>query len=282
MIELAADRWRAALRPEIGGCLSSLTCDGVPVLRTMASDASHPLQSSCFALVPYCNRIADGRFTFGEREVRIAPNLLPQPHPLHGTGWLREWRVVRCDAVSALLEDHYDGSGEWPWPYRVHQHLALDAGGATIRLIVENRADEPAPMGLGLHPYFRRRDETRVTFEARAMLGNDGEFLPDGSVLGADALAPFRTGTPLPAELVDNCFTGWSGTASIEDGLGTIAVRGFGAGHCHVYAPPGGTDLCVEPVNHTPNALNLAPAEMTVLPPGAAAGIAMRIEATGP
>lgn len=241
-------------------------------------DACHPLQSACFPLVPYSNRIAEGRFAFAGRQVRIAPNLPPQRHPLHGTGWLREWRVVRCDAASALLEDDYDGSGDWPWPYRAHQHIALDAIGATIRLIVENRAGAPAPIGLGLHPYFRRREDTRVTFAARAMLGSDGEFLPDGRVLGADALASFSTGTVLPPVLVDNCFTGWGGTASIQDGLGTIVVRGFGAPHCHVYAPQGGSVLCLEPVNHTPNALNLAPAEMPVLPPGAAAGIAMRIE----
>jgi aldose 1-epimerase len=60
---------------------------------------------------------------------------------------------------------------------------------------------------------------------------------------------------------------------------GSITLRVFGAPRCHVYAPPGGSELCLEPVSHTPDAVNRAPGETTVLPPGAAAGIAIRIEA---
>jgi len=282
MIELTAGGWRAGLRPEIGGSLAALTRDAVPVLRTMSDEADHPLQSACFPLAPYCNRIAGGRFTFAGREVKIAPNLAPQRHPLHGTGWLRAWRVVRHDATSALLEDDYTGDGDWPWPYRAHQHLALDAAGLTVRLMVENRAAEAAPLGLGLHPYFRRTPESVVTLGAAQMLGIGPEFLPDGQRHRADALAPWSTGALLPATLVDHCFAGWSGVAIIADRQGTIRLRGFGAPQCHLFAPPGGSELCIEPVNHTPDALNRAPGEMIVVPPGAAAGLAMRIEAEGP
>lgn len=279
MIELTAGGWRAALRPEIGGSIAALEYDGVPVLRTMGTDADHPLQAACFPLVPYCNRIAEGRFMFAGRSVEIAPNLSPQRHPLHGTGWLRPWRVVRRDAASALLEEDFPGGADWPWPYRAHQHVALDETGLTVRLMVENRAADPAPMGLGLHPYFRRSPECVVTFSAARMLGNDSQFLPDGRDHAPDTLAPWSDGALLPATLVDHCFAGWAGSATISDDRGSITLRGFGAPHCHVYAPPGGAELCIEPVSHTPDALNRAPAAMTVLPSGAAAGIAMRIEA---
>lgn len=280
MIELTAGAWRAALRPEIGGCLAALGRDGVPVLRTMAHEADHALQSACFPLVPYCNRIAAGRFVRDDRTVEIAPNLPRHRHPLHGRGWQATWRVVRSDAASALLEHAYDGASDWPWPYLAHQHVALDAAGCTLRLMVQNRAVAPAPMGLGLHPCFRRAAETRVAFVAEAMLGIDAEFLPDGTSHPADALAPWSSGGALPAALVDHCFTGWSGAATIADAQGSITLRAFGAPHCHVFAPPGGEDLCLEPVSHIPDALNRSPEEMTVLPPGCAAGIAVRIEAS--
>lgn len=281
MIELFAGAWRAALRPEIGGAIAELECDGAPVLRTMGADADHPLQAGCFPMVPYCNRIAEGRFAFAGRGVTIAPNFSPQRHPLHGTGWLRPWRVVRHDAATALLEDDFPGGAAWPWPYRAHQHVALDETGLTLRLMVENRAADPAPVGLGLHPYFRRSPESVVTFSAERMLGIDRQFLPDDRIHGPDTLAPWSDGALLPATLVDHCFTGWQGRATISDDRGTITLRGFGAPHCHVYAPPGGTELCLEPVSHTPDALNRAPSQMTVLAPGTCAGIALRIEAAG-
>lgn len=279
VIELAAGPWRAALRPEIGGCLAALDREEVPVLRTMAEDADHPLQSACFPLVPFCNRVAEGRFTWRGHNTIIAPNLPPQRHPLHGLGWLRQWRAVRRDATSALLEHTHDGTGEWPWAYVAHQHVALDDAGCTVRLMLQNCGAEPFPAGLGLHPYFRRTAHTVITFEAEAMLGIDGELLPDGSQHRADALARWSSGARPPATSVDHCFTGWRSAAAIADEVGIITVRGFGTPHCHVYAPQDGEVLCIEPVNHTPDALNRAPQELTLLPPGCAAGIAMRIEA---
>lgn len=279
-IALAAGGWQARLRPDIGGCLSSLTLNDTPVLRTMADGAEHPLQSACFALVPYCNRIAHGRFAFGGREVVLAPNLADHPHPLHGTGWLRPWRVLRHDTTSALLEDDYASDGDWPWAYRAHQHIALDESGCTIRLLVENRAAEPAPLGLGLHPYLRRSSDTRVTFGARHMLGIDADFLADGTAHPADTFAPWSLGTALPDTLVDHCFTSWVGSASVSDTSGTIRLRGFGTPHCHVFAPPGGEELCLEPVSHPPDALNRDPDAVPIVQPGCAVGAALRIEAT--
>ena len=279
MIDLAAGGWRAALRPEVGGCLAALDCNGVPVLRTMADGADHALQSSCFPLVPYCNRIAGVRFSWGGRDVSIRPNLPPQRHPLHGLGWLAEWRVVRHDAASALLEHAHDGSGEWPWAYVAHQHIALDDTGCTMRLMVRSGAAEAVPMGLGFHPYFRRAKESVMTLAAETMLGIDAELLPDGARHVADTLAPWSQGARLPDRLVDNSFAGWTGSATISDARGTITLRGFGTPHCHIYAPPGDAELCLEPVNHLPDALNREPHAMPAVLPGCAAGIAMRIEA---
>lgn len=281
MIDLVAGAWRASLRPEIGGCLASLDRGGVPVLRRMPGNAGDPLQSACFPLVPYCNRIAAGRFSFAGREIVIPPNMPPQSHPLHGSGWQRAWRVLRADRASVLLEDDCP-AGDWPWAYCAHQHVALDEGGCTIRLLVENRSPTAAPMGLGLHPYFRRSAGVSVAFQAAEMLGIDDAFLPDGTHYPANHLARWTTGAGLPDRLVDHCFTGWSGHATISDTLGRIDVRGFGTPACHVFAAPGTDALCIEPVSHTPDALNRAPSEMTLLPPGGAAGIAMRIEAGAP
>ena len=278
MIELAAGKWRARLRPETGGALAALDLGDLPILRTMADTADHPLQSACFPLVPYANRIAEGRFRFGGHSVAISPNLSGQRHPLHGLGWLTPWRTIRSDDASTLLEHAHEGSAEWPWAYVAHQHVALDETGCTIRLMVQNRASEAAPMGLGLHPYFRRSPSTRLTFEAQEMLGIDDEFLADGSQHPADVLAPWGQGAALPDVLVDHAFARWAGTATIADERGTIRIRGFGAPHCHVFAPPGGEELCVEPVSHAPDALNQAPDDMPVVLPGCAAGIALRIE----
>ena len=60
------------------------------------------LDAASFPLVPYVNRIRDGRFTFRGREVRLAPNMAGDPSPLHGQGWLSPWTVEEPDERRAV------------------------------------------------------------------------------------------------------------------------------------------------------------------------------------
>jgi aldose 1-epimerase len=278
-LTLRAGAWRATLRPEIGGALASLTFDGIEVLRTMPEASSNPLEAACFPLVPYCNRIRDGRFAFNGREIVLPPNFPPERHSIHGLNWQRPWRVESQADNKCVIVDEYDGAGPWPWPYRAEQRVRLGDKGIAITLVLTNRGDTAMPAGIGLHPYFRRREGTRVQFTADHVLLSDPECLPTGVTAPADHFADFRQGTALPPETIDHCFAGWDGEAAIEDDLGAIALTASGAPELHLYAPADGSALCCEPVSHSPDALNRAPQEMIVLPPGCSATLTLRISA---
>ena len=278
-MKLAAGAWEATLRPDVGGALAGLRLGGEDVLRAMPAAATNPLEASCFPLVPYANRIRDGRFAFGGRTVQLPLNFLPQRHSLHGIGWQRPWRVVAHDDAEAVLVDEYDGMDAWPWAWRAEQRFALDQAGLSIALSLTNRSDQAMPAGLGLHPYFRRRPETRVRFVAKGVLEVDDEFMPTGEIAPAGRFGAWSEGAPVPAELVDNCHVGWNGRVEIADDRGRITMTATGAPHLHVYAPPGRAELCFEPVSHTPDAINRALAEIVVLAPGATAQLRMQIEA---
>ena len=275
-LRLQSGEWRAELRPEIGGCLASLTRGGREILRTMPEGASNPLESACFPLVPYCNRIRDGRFEWQGRDVRLPANFPPEPHSLHGLGWQQPWDVTREAGFKCALAHSHDGKGGWPWAYEAHQRVRLGPEGCAITLDVTNRADEPMPCGLGLHPYPRRRGETRVSFAAAAMLEVDGGLIPNGAATSA---SHWCQGSDLPARTIDHCFTGWDGLARADDDLGSITVRARGARFLHLYAPEDGSALCLEPVSHQPDALNSAPQQMIALPPGCTASLTMWVSA---
>lgn len=280
MIELKSGDWEAELRPEIGGALATLRYRGTDVLRPMPSDATGPLQAACFPLAPWCNRIRDGRFRFGERNVALTPNFPPEPHSLHGLSWQRAWAVEGLVENKCVLVDDYDGTGPWPWAYRAQQRVRLGPRGCAITLVLTNRSDQPMPAGIGLHPYFRRAPESAVEFAADYVLLSGADPLPTGISAPADHLGDWAAGSRLPPETVDHCFVGWHGRAVLHDDLGTISVSADGAPHLHVYAPADGSALCLEPVTHTPDALNRAPDEIIVLPPGCAASLTMRISAS--
>lgn len=226
--------------------------------------------AACFPLVPYANRIAFGRF--GEH--RLTPNFGTHAHTLHGIGWQRRWRVAAVSAQAATLVLRHDPAGDGDWPYAFDAELTywLDQSGLTVTLAQTNRATTPAPAGLGHHPYFPRRPGARLSFAATGASRNDATALP-------------LTHEPLPAEwdhragrdvgsvTLDNCFTGWDGTARLEwDGGGVLMTTDPVFANVQVYVPRGGDHWCVEPVTHVPDALNR---------PGLPAGQAMELIAPG-
>src|SRR5687767_6124737 len=101
MIELASGPYAMAIDPACGGSVSSLTWRGEPVLRTKTGVGV--LDSACFPLVPFCNRIASSRFTFEGVEVALAPNHPGDPSDLvlHGFGWVSAWTVESAQPACA-------------------------------------------------------------------------------------------------------------------------------------------------------------------------------------
>ena len=70
------------LAPDLGGSVLAFTRLGKDLLRPTPPGAADVLEAACFPLVPYANRIAEGRFTFGGRSASLAPNMAGQAHPL--------------------------------------------------------------------------------------------------------------------------------------------------------------------------------------------------------
>ena len=82
LLELSAGSLRAALAPHVGGSLASFsrvfgaarTHAGIDWLRPASPqdlDRLNPLGMASFPLVPFCNRIRNGRASFGGREIRF-------------------------------------------------------------------------------------------------------------------------------------------------------------------------------------------------------------------
>jgi aldose 1-epimerase len=285
-LNIEAAGWEAAVLPGHGGLIASLRHRGADVLRPLPQGSADPLASACYPLVPFANRIAGGRFRFAGAAISLPRNFPPELCALHGLGWQRPWEVIAQSPFKCAIEHRHDGAGPaprdtplaWPWAYQAQQRIRLGPKGCAVSLDVTNRSGSAMPAGLGLHPYFRRRPETRVRFNAGGVLLVGPDLIPTGQIAPASRLGDFAGGTALPDTLIDHCFTGWDGTATIEDDLGTITLQARGAPCLHVYAH--GDVLCLEPVSHPPDALNQDPQAMTMLPPGCTASLQMWISAS--
>lgn len=273
---LQSSAWHARVLPDAGGLIAALACGDVPVLRAMPPGSRSPLDAACFPLVPWCNRIAEGRFDWEGAEVALARNFLPERHAIHGHGWQSAWAVESHGPDHCTLVHRHDGTAPgWPWAYLARQQIVLSDAGCAITLSLTNLSERLMPAGLGLHPYLRRRPESRVRFAAAGVVAVGADLIPTGEALPPAHFADFAAGAALPAGLIDHCFTGWDGTASVTDDCGTITLAADGAGLLHLYAPEDPAILCLEPVSHLPDAANAG--AMPLCAPGETVSLSLRI-----
>lgn len=274
-MRIAAGNWAATLDPEIGGAIASLTRRGVDVLRPTPAGATGPLAFASFPLVPYANRIADGAFAFDGQDYRLPRNHVSQTHPLHGVSWLTGWSVETMDATSATLVHQHHGDAAWPWRYRATQRLALDDGGLRVALAITSDDDRAMPVSLGFHPYFTRDGVHTLAFTAKGVWRIDDGLLPTEHVEPA-AFGNWSVGaTVIRSDLIDNCYTGWAGSATIARDDGVITLSATGTPMLHLYLPPGEDYFCAEPVSAMPDAVNRGAADILI--PGERREITMTI-----
>lgn len=281
-ITLAAGEWRAEIAPRDGGVVRSLSVGGRPILRTMPEASDSPLDSACFPLVPYVNRIRDGRFVFQEQAFDLGATPGFEPHALHGVGWLSPWEVDEASADRAVLTLRHDGDRRWPWRFEASQRFILDEAGLTVEVEITNADARPAPAGVGLHPYFHRGDDARLTMAADRVWLSDETLIPR-ALVPASELADWSQGEALhDAPFVDNAYEDWDGRARVDGAGGGATLTAPGVRRAHVYAPKDADFVCVEPVTHRPDALNAPEAEdagLVALAPGEALRLVMTIGA---
>ncbi len=249
-----------------GGAIAAFTDGAHDIFRaiiTPALAAQQGARIACYPLVPYANRIGDGKFTWNGEPHVLAKNFGNHPHPLHGNGWMHSWKVVSRDQRAAVLRfDHLPADAndpEWPFAFSATQSFALSDTALIIGLSLTNTSAVRAPGGLGLHPLIARTPGTELTFAAEALWQCGPTMLPD-VLRGIDEYADFSQGLALAGvDFFDTCFAGWPGEATVswperETRLRVSADPVFD--HLHVFTPPGQDFFAIEPVTHMPNAIN--------------------------
>jgi len=265
VITLRADQARVGIAPSIGGSIAHYHwIDGAHRHDWLRPAAPADLLAgtagrlACFPLVPFSNRLRDGRFAFGGHAIALPLNQPPQPHALHGHGWQAAWSVVERDADRITLEyDHR--AGAWPFPYRARQEFLLTGDELRLSLSLENRGRETMPAGLGFHPYFPRTPGCRLSARVDAMWATDAEVMPT-ALVDADPRLGDPRGLPVADVMLDNAFTGWRRQAAItwpERGARLLLDAGAPLGFLVVYSPAGADFFCAEPVSHCTDAFNL-------------------------
>ena len=220
VITLRAGDAAVELAPEAGGAVTrywlargAATREWLRPTPAGALRAGGPYQAAAFPLVPYSNRIREGRFSFRGQAVVEPLNRPPERHAIHGHGWQARWEAIDVGDAEARLEYRHP-AGAWPWAYHATQRFTLTPSSLTVTLSLSNLSTTPMPAGLGWHPYFPRTPRATISADVRAIWLTDNEMMP--TELVAPPTAPLDRGMVADAVTLDNCFVGWSRRAVVE------------------------------------------------------------------
>jgi aldose 1-epimerase len=220
----------AATVVEVGGGLRSYSYGGIDVTAPYPENELPP-RCDGGVLVPWPNRLRDGRYTFDGRAFQVAVTEVPKHNAIHGLARWARWSGVDVQASSVTMGIDLVPQSGWPFEVSVAVHYALDEdSGLTVTLSAHNAGSGPAPFGAGFHPYLslhgHRVDDVVVTVPAARRLVVDDAQIPIDSVPVEGSDYDLRAGRTLGGLRVDDAFTELSTTA----GRGLASVRSEAGG----------------------------------------------------
>ncbi|MFH8588737.1 aldose epimerase family protein [Streptomyces celluloflavus] len=258
-VRLAAGDAELTVHPDNGCRIGSLRVGGTELLRQGA-------QYGCFPMVPWCGRIALGRFRNGGELHQMPVNAAP--HAIHGTGRDLRWRTARSSATAAAFTyDLADPAAPWPYPGMVTQlvELAEDGRSLTLTMGVE-AAQDSFPAQAGWHPWFVRHldaaedgddrgAQVRLDFAAEWQEERGEDHLPTGRRI------PTRPGP------WDDCFGMPQGVDVTVTWPGRLELKVTSRAEWVVIYDEQEAAVCVEPQSGPPNGLNTLPRLVTPIDP---------------
>ena len=261
-LRIINDFWRLDLNP-LDGCqiergqvrMNSSWVDLMPL-------PEHKVPS--FLLLPYSNRIKDGKFTWPGKSYQLA---FPETHALHGPVRRMAWT---CDFQSkeelefSLEVKAYDNPLLWPFSFFATYKITLYENQVIHRLAVKNNENSPAPRGGGFHPYFLRAilknsDVVQINLGVEAVFPTMVPNFPSGEPIINDMVLKLNSTEELEQTyFVDDVFTWPSGRTVLcwaEAGI-KIEILGDTQLPYLVFYNPDRPFFAVEPVSNANDGLN--------------------------
>ncbi|WP_062519058.1 hypothetical protein [Demequina silvatica] len=298
IITLENPHWRVGLVPATGGSVAygqvRIGNEWADVLRpTSAADLSVASETASYPLVPWSNRIREGRLLWDGAPYALRTNW-PDGTAIHGTGWEYPWEVVEHTGERAVLRfDSRDFFGvNWPWAFVARFTYALDGDRFEWTYAIDNVDEEPFPAGFGHHPFLLKRvagsGEGVLTLHCTRAYALENQM----AVAAAGAIpahADFSAGRPIGDTFVDDCLTGRTGevlaTVEYPGALSLDVTADPLLSHAVLYVPPGKDFFALEPVSHANDAFTLQAqgvggTGLVTLDPGATVEAGFAIAAT--
>ena len=177
-------------------------------------------------LIPWPNRIADGRYEFDDRSHQLPLDEPELGNAIHGLVRWSEWTIADRAPDRVALEFLLYPRPGYPFTLALRVEHALSTDGLAVEIEATNIGSEPCPYGAGAHPYLALdsgADGAELRLPASTVLEADDRGIPVGQKAVSEAALDFRQAKPLRGIRLDHCFTD---LARDVDGRVRITVDG--------------------------------------------------------
>ncbi|MGE5407564.1 MAG: aldose 1-epimerase family protein [Syntrophothermus sp.] len=208
--EIAHGEQRATI-VEVGGGVREYAVGGRPVLdpypREAICDGAHGAP-----LIPWPNRLADGRYSFDGVEHRVALTEPEKQNAIHGFLRWRSWRARERDPRRVEMHTRLHPLEGFPFTLDVSVAYELSADGLMVTTAATNLSPTACPFAAGQHPYLSPGsgliDDCTLELDAATRIETDEERqLPTGTAPVAGTEFDFRSPRRLGEQAIDFAFT---------------------------------------------------------------------------
>ena len=178
--EISSGKHRAVVA-EVGAALRSFTFDGRDVVNGF--DVMETIKGGRGQnLIPWPNRIRDGRYTFNGVTQQLALTEPARHNASHGLARYVPWVLVQRQADTVVNRVRIHPQPGWPGTLEATITHRVGEEGLMVTVEATNLGDNELPFGYGAHPYLTvgesSVDEVALTVPAASYLEVDDRLLP--------------------------------------------------------------------------------------------------------
>jgi len=196
-----------AILPECGGLVNELVFGKANKLYsiidgyTSADELTEYHMHKSSKLIPFPNRIKDGKYEFSGKSYRLPINHPAENHAIHGFIYDKEFKVTNTEInkieASIDLEYIHDGNIEgYPFKFVTEMiYTFTQEDGLNCQTLVQNLGETSMPFGDGWHPYFKfdkKVDDLmlKVPTDIKTMV--DERMIPTGEKIQFDNFSELK------------------------------------------------------------------------------------------
>lgn len=203
--------------PEFSGLIADLQLfNGISTLSVIdgyqsVDDAKAKNASKSHYLLPFPNRMKDGKYDFEGKSYQFPINDTHTNNNLHGFLETIPMKIIdnqNSDNQQVItLKGNFEGLDYFPFPFEFQLKYTLSDSELIIDTTIKNTGKTNMPMAYGWHPYFKldteKVDDLWLQFPNCESVTIDNRMIPTGETL---PYSPFLELTKIDRTTFDNCF----------------------------------------------------------------------------